>query len=167
MERILVLVRHAKSDWSTAGLSDFDRPLNNRGRNDAPSMGKRLKEKNIIPDLIISSPAKRAAETAKLIAQEVGYGEDDIQWVEKLYHCPSFIFEDVILEAAIPAHTKSVFIFGHNPGITDYANDTINDFSIDNMPTCGMAGLSFDAEDWNSFPSAKHNLLFYDYPKNQ
>ena len=167
MNRNLVLIRHAKSDWNTLGQTDFERPLNKRGKSDAPMMGQRLKAKKIYPDLILASPAKRAAETAKLIAKELGYPEQDIQWVDKLYHCPANMYEDVIVEAAIPKEFKTVFVFSHNPGITHFATDTIDNFSIDNMPTCAMAGLTFEGDDWNSFSSAKHKLLFYDYPKNQ
>lgn len=167
MERTLVLIRHAKSDWSTPGQTDYERSLNERGKRDAPVMGQRLRQKNIIPDLILSSPAKRAASTAKLVAPEVGYEEGKIQWIEKLYHCPSFMFEDVLIGAAIADDVKTVFVFAHNPGITDFANDTTPHLNIANIPTCGMVAMTFTAEHWNDFPLAKHSLLFFDYPKNQ
>jgi phosphohistidine phosphatase len=167
MERKLVLVRHAKSDWSTPGQQDFDRPLNERGKRDAPMMGRRLKDKGLVPDLILASPAKRAAATARLIADEVGYSRDRIQWVDSLYHCPAYMFEDVILGAGIPGEVNTVFIFAHNPGITHFANETTEAWQTDNIPTCGVVALTFKAAGWNDYPSAKHNLLFFDYPKNQ
>ena len=167
MERRLVLVRHAKSDWSTAGQADYDRPLNERGKRDAPVMGQRLKEKGVIPDLIIASPAKRAAATARLIADAVGYDKNKIAWVESLYHCPPHVFEEVLLTQDIPDDVKTVFIFAHNPGITLFANETTEGLDIDNIPTCGIVALSFEADHWNDYTTAKHSLLFFDYPKKQ
>ena len=167
MERKLVLIRHAKSDWSTPGQQDFDRPLNERGKRDAPMMGSRLKDKGLLPDLILASPAKRAAATARAIADEVGYSREKIEWVDRLYHCPAYMFEEVILSAGIPDEVKTVFIFAHNPGITHFANETTEAWQIDNIPTCGVVALTFNAAGWNDYPSAKHSLLFFDYPKNQ
>ncbi|MCC6685100.1 MAG: histidine phosphatase family protein, partial [Bacteroidia bacterium] len=74
----LVLVRHAKSDWANPELKDFDRPLNERGKQNAPEMGKRLASKKWPVDLIVSSPAKRALKTARLLAKEIHYATDDI-----------------------------------------------------------------------------------------
>src|SRR5947199_8757625 len=116
MERTLVMIRHAKSSWANPLQSDFERPLNERGEHDAPVMGKRLKKLDIIPDLIISSTAKRTKQTAKKIAKEVGYDVDDIKWEEKLYHCIPSVFEEVIFE--VGNKIKTVFIVEQNTGIT-------------------------------------------------
>jgi len=167
MKRTLILVRHAKSDWSTAGQADFDRPLNERGKKDAPEMGRRLKAKGLVPDLILASPAKRAATTAKLVAGAVAYDTSRIQWVDRLYHCPASVFEEVIEESNIDDAVKTVFIFAHNPGITHFANETAPGLNIDNIPTCGIVALSFEAKHWSDFASQPHTLLFFDYPKNQ
>jgi phosphohistidine phosphatase len=167
MERKLVLIRHAKSDWANPLQGDFDRPLNERGNRDAPVMGERLKNLHTIPDLIIASPAKRAASTARLIAKETGYDAGNILWVDKLYHCLPHIFEDVLIETGIADNIKTVFIVAHNPGITGFINDTLPRFSLDNLPTCGLVGIKFDAEHWSDYPAAPHSLLFYDYPKNK
>src|SRR5690349_23982939 len=83
--KTLLLVRHAKSSWDAAGLDDFDRPLNERGKKDAPEMAKRIKDRNIHPDLFLSSPAKRAHKTAKLFAEEFGISKSEISLKEKLY----------------------------------------------------------------------------------
>lgn len=166
MERKLVLIRHAKSDWETPGQPDFERPLNERGKRDAPRMGERLKVSGMVPDLIISSPAARAAATAKLIAAAIGYDAEKILWVDRLYHCPAHIFEEVITGAGIADEARTVFLVAHNPGITYFANETAPGLNIDNIPTCGMVGISFDA-DWSDYAVAKHSLLFFDYPKNQ
>ncbi len=84
--KTLTLVRHAKSSWSDTRLSDGDRPLNKRGQRDAPVMGKRMVEHEIRPSLIISSPAKRAWSTAKLVAAEISYPIEFLQREDSLYH---------------------------------------------------------------------------------
>ena len=165
MKRTLVLIRHAKSDWNVIGQPDFERTLNERGKSDAPMMGQRLLEKNIIPDLIISSTAKRASKTAKLIAKELNYEKHNILHFDKLYHAPPSIFEEVITTEIMDDNIKTVFIVAHNPGITHYAHDLLQYLPIPDMPTCGMVGVTFDADHWSDFPSARHQLLFVDYPK--
>lgn len=167
MKRTLVLIRHAKSDWNIAGQPDFERTLNDRGKHDAPMMGKRLLEKKIIPDLIISSSATRAAKTAKLIAKELNYSKDNIQHFDKLYHAPPSKFEEVITTEINDDTLHTIFIVAHNPGITQYAHDLLQHLPIPDLPTCGMVGLTFEADSWNDFATAKHQLLFVDYPKNQ
>ena len=84
--KTLYIVRHAKSSWDLAGITDFDRPLNERGKRDAPRMAKRLKEKRVNPDLMLSSPAKRALSTCKRFAEGLGYAKDKIKTERGLYH---------------------------------------------------------------------------------
>lgn len=162
MQRTLILIRHAKSSWANPLQSDFDRTLNERGEKDAPEMGERLKSMNIIPDLIISSSAKRTRQTAKRIAKKVGYDADNIKWEEKLYHCIPSVFEDVI--EAIGSKVKTVFIVAHNPGITAFANELSPGFSIDNMPTCGVVGAHIEDENWDNFSVAKRKVFLFEYP---
>jgi len=164
MERTLVMIRHAKSSWANPLQSDFERPLNERGEKDAPMMGERLKKKGYLPDLIISSTAKRAKQTAKRIAQVLGYDESKVVWYEKLYHCIPLVFEEVLYEIADDVNT--VFIVAHNPGITEFVNQLSAQFCTDNMPTCGMVGVKFDAEQWNEFSRTDKTVFFFDYPKN-
>ena len=162
MQRTLILIRHAKSSWADALQSDFDRPLNDRGKAEAPEMGIKLNQLGMKPDLIISSPAKRTRQTAKRIADEVGYDSDSIKWVEKLYHCIPSVFNEVI--SGIPDNVKTVFILGHNPGITDFVNQQSQSFSIDNMPTCGVAGIQLDTDEWSNYPIEKRKVFLFDYP---
>jgi phosphohistidine phosphatase len=164
MERTLVMIRHAKSSWANPLQSDFERPLNDRGEQDAPMMGERLRGKNVIPDVIISSTAKRAKQTAKKIAKAIGYNENDIVWYEKLYHCIPSVFEEVLYEVA--DGVKTVFIVAHNPGITEFVNQLSEAFSTDNMPTCGIVGAKFEADQWNEFSRTNKTVFLYDYPKN-
>ena len=96
MKQVL-LVRHAKSDWSTPSLGDFDRPLNDRGKRDAPVMAQRLVEKKIAIEAFISSPAKRAKRTAVIFAKEYKQDKDDIIFIEELYGAGPEVFFDVII----------------------------------------------------------------------
>ncbi|MES2701131.1 MAG: histidine phosphatase family protein [Bacteroidota bacterium] len=165
MQRTLVMIRHAKSSWSNPLQSDYERPLNERGKQDAPDMGKRLKEAGVIPDLIIASSAKRTRQTAKRIAHEVGYNPDDIQFEDKLYHCIPSIFEELIYE--VKDKMKTIFIIAHNPGITDFVNQLSGSFQVDNMPTCGIVAARMELGEWNSFPLAQKDVFLFDYPKNE
>lgn len=161
--KTLIITRHAKSDWSNLHQKDFDRELNERGLRDAPMMGKRLLNRCVHLDLIVSSTAKRAAQTAKLIANEINYSSTKIQWEDTLYHAQPAVIQEKIF--SISNNINSLMIVCHNPGITDFVNILTNNM-IDNMPTCGMCALQFDIEKWEDLPTAKTQLLFYDFPKN-
>ena len=159
------MIRHAKSSWSNPLQSDFERPLNERGKLEAPEMGKVLKDNNIIPDLIISSTAKRTKQTAKRIAEILGYSAGEIRWEEKLYHCIPSVFEELIFE--LGDTVKTVFIIAHNPGITEFVNELSAGFSIDNMPTCGIVGAHLTLDEWNSFSTTEKKIFLFEYPKKE
>lgn len=161
--RRLYIIRHAKSSWNNPMLSDYDRPLNDRGERDAPMMGKRLKSLNIKPDIIISSTAKRAAQTAKKISKEIDYDINTIKWVEKLYHCIPTVFEEVLYE--LDDDVESVFIVAHNPGITDFVNNLSSAFQTNNMPTCGIVGAEFELREWSEFSRVDKKIILFEYPK--
>ena len=160
----LYIIRHAKSSWSDLTLSDFDRPLNERGERDAPRMGKRLKEKQITPDLLLSSPAKRAIATAEYIAHAMNYPIQNIKTDRKLYHAD----EDGMLNIVKSINNKhdEVLIFGHNPGLTEFVNRLTNS-KIENIPTCGIAACTFHADSWNLITWNSGELKFFDYPKRK
>jgi len=164
MERTIIFIRHAKSAYANMGQSDFDRPLNERGERDAPTMGKRLADKKLLPHLILSSTAKRTTQTAKKIAAEVCYDKDAIQWVDKLYLASQEIITEIV-EAIDDKHCI-VFLIAHNPGITYMVNSLNPWLKIDNVPTCGMVACSFTAKHWNDFTKTDKKILFFDYPKN-
>lgn len=161
--KTLILVRHAKSDWSHEGLSDTERPLNDRGKKDAPEMAKRLRKKGLKIDSFVSSPAKRAFRTARFFAEEFDVKKDDIQVEKKLYGAMTHQFEEVI--SSLEDKEDTVVIFSHNPGITDYAN-SLCEVRTDNIPTCGMFAVQADVANWSAFANADKKFLFYDYPKN-
>jgi phosphohistidine phosphatase len=165
MKRTLLMIRHAKSSWSNPLQSDFERPLNERGLRDAPIMGARLKQAGIVPDLIISSTAKRTRQTAKHIAEALDYDFATVKWEEKLYHCVPSVFEELIYE--MDNSIGTVLIIAHNPGITEFVNQLSPDFSTGNMPTCGVVGASFEAEGWDRFPNVKRKVFLFDYPRNE
>ncbi len=162
MQRRLVMIRHAKSSWANPLQSDFDRPLNDRGKGEAVEMGEKLKKLGLMPDLIICSKAKRTRQTAKRIAGVLGYDLENVLFEEKLYHCIPSVFEELLFE--VSDKIKTVFIIAHNPGITEFTNQLSADFNIDNMPTCGVAGVEFKAEEWNTMPVAKRSVFLFDYP---
>ena len=160
--KTLYIVRHAKSSWDNPELSDFDRPLNGRGKRDAPEMGKRLKLRGIKPKIIISSPAKRAFTTAKKIASEIDFSLKSIITDKRLYHAGYAQICNVINEVDAE---DSLMIFGHNPGFTDFVNRICN-ARIDNLPTCGIVSVNFEMEDWSRIQTTTGNFVFFDYPKN-
>jgi len=161
--KTLLLVRHAKSDWSAEGLGDSERPLNERGKKDAPEMAKRLKKKGLKIDAFISSPANRAKKTAKYFADEFNVDKDNILIEPKLYGAPPSGFETVV--ASLNDKKDTVVVFSHNPGITDYAN-TLTNVHTDNIPTCGIFAVQVNVDKWSDFSKAEKSFLFYDYPKN-
>ncbi|HUC82761.1 MAG TPA: histidine phosphatase family protein [Flavisolibacter sp.] len=161
--KTLILVRHAKSDWSHIGQSDIERPLNDRGRKDAPEMAKRLKKKGLKIDLFLSSPARRAFRTARFFAEEFDVKREDIQVEKTLYGAAPLQFEEVI--ASLKDKEDTVVVFSHNPGITEFAN-SLCDVRTDDMPTCALFAVQADVESWKDFNKAEKKFLFYDYPKN-
>lgn len=158
----LFLCRHAKSSWSEPGLADKERPLNERGKNDAPLMGNILKNKQEFPDLIISSPAKRALKTAKIIAEKLDYKTKNIEVNKNLYMAGINEFIDVI--SHINKDHKNVMLFSHNYGITDFAN-YISNSDIQNISTCGIVKISFVIKNWQEIQNTKGNLQYFIYPK--
>ncbi|MBN2871141.1 MAG: histidine phosphatase family protein, partial [Campylobacterales bacterium] len=139
--KTLCIIRHAKSDWNDPSLNDFERPLNKRGEKNAPFMGKLLASKQLRPDLILSSPAVRARTTALMIAGEVGYDTDAIVYDEELYLAERNDIERILQK--IPPSYNTVFIVGHNPGLTLFVH-YLSGYSIDNIPTCGVVTVSLN-----------------------
>lgn len=163
--KTLLLVRHAKSSWDNFTLNDFERPLNERGKFDAPKMGKRLRKKGIKIDAFISSPAKRAKKTAEYFIEEFGGNKDEIIFVSSLYDASASDFSSSV--KSIDDKYDSVAIFSHNPGITQFANELVSGADIDNMPTCSVFAVRADAGKWKDFLKSKKEFLFFDYPKKE
>ena len=160
--KTLILIRHAKSSWDDAGLNDFERPLNDRGRKDAPLMAERLYERGIKVDAFISSPAKRAKKTAEQFAKRYKKEGGDLVLKTELYMASEETFLNLLEK--LDDQMDCVALFSHNPGITDFAN-SLADARIDNIPTCGVFAVSIEANKWSKFRDAKRKFLFFDYPK--
>lgn len=160
--KTLTLVRHAKSSWKDTRLSDRERPLNKRGKRDAPVMGKRMIEHGIRPSLIISSPARRAWSTAKIIAAQISYPIEFLQREDGLYLASLDEILDIIL--AQDNRFNNLMVVGHNPGMTDFAN-FLSPGLTNNLPTAGVVSVQIDQDDWNLYERPSTDLLVYDYPK--
>lgn len=160
--KTLYLIRHAKSDRNDPSLSDYDRPLNKRGMNDAPLMGSILLKSGIHPDLILSSPALRAKTTAIAIAQALSYPTDSIRYDHALY--ASDVETILTLIRDVPVSIDTLFVFGHNPEFTECAN-LITDGDIDNIPTCGVVAMRLKNESWESIGANSADIIGFDFPK--
>lgn len=164
MPKTLYLVRHAKSSWVNPSYSDFDRPLNDRGRRDAPEMGRRLKDQGILPEIIISSPARRATETLEGLNEALQVNADSIFMQKRLYEASTETLIDIIRGLNNAADTA--LIIGHNPSMS-WAVEKLCSEPVGNLPTCSVAAVRLDSEDWNLAGICAADLLFLDYPKKQ
>jgi phosphohistidine phosphatase len=158
----LYLIRHAKSSWKEPMVPDFERPLNNRGKRDAPLMGQRLKSYQIQLDLLISSPAKRAAKTAKIIAKEIGFAKKRIVYDESIYEAG--VSSLVHLIHHLQNSLNHVIVVGHNPGLTMFA-EFLTDAAIENIPTCGIVCVEFATDSWEKIEAGSGTMVFFDSPK--
>ena len=157
----LYLIRHAKSDWSDGSQSDFERGLNKRGQKAVLTMAEVLKEKKIMPDLIISSSAKRARLTAEGLANNIAYS-GKIKYVDALYMAEPTEVIHMIKE--IKDKYNAVFIVGHNPETTELTDLMLDDY-IDNVPTLGIVALNVSIKHWKKIKAEKVKLDFFIYPK--
>ena len=162
--KTLYLVRHAKSSWDNANLSDHDRPLNHRGERDAPRMGKRLRKRKPHPEVILSSSAVRAQTTATILATSIGYSESDIRIDERLYGAEPNDVVSIIGE--LDDGIDCAMVVGHNPTFTGLVN-ALGKCDIDNVPTCGVAVLTFPTAAWGKIAKVGGELIEFDYPKNE
>jgi len=158
----LVLVRHAKSDWGNPALNDFDRPLNRRGMKNAPLMGRRLRQMNVSPERVISSPARRARDTAQLLAAELGVAETEILFEPRIYDAG--VADLVEIVRTLDDAWDQVLLVGHNPGISELAS-LLGDVDHGHLVTCAAVGLAFGPDTWSRAVSGGRTL-FHDYPKN-
>ena len=160
--RTLYITRHAKSSWSDANSSDFDRPLNERGLRNAPFMALMFHKRGEPVDLLVSSTANRALTTAFLFAKELGIPEQDVLRIEALYHSTIPTLLRTLNE--LPNTSQRVMLFGHNPGLTELV-EYLSGEDIGNLPTCGMVRIDFPGEDWVQVSRDLGTLVWVDYPK--
>lgn len=161
--KTIILVRHAKSSWKDFSLDDFDRPLNKRGKKNAPFMGKKLKERKIVPDLILSSPAKRARKTATVIAKALGYPKKKIVFDENMYHASARYLIEMIRN--LDEKHETAMLFGHNPDFNDLADMLLKKNPVNNIVTTGVYCIKLNVDQWQKVRKGKGESVFYDYPK--
>jgi len=163
MAKQLIVVRHGKSDWADSGMSDFDRPLNHRGHKNAPEMAGRLKKNNLVAELIVSSPAKRAFTTAQHFSEAWDIAKQDIQEQPSVYEANVSALLDVV--SKFDNNFNRIALFGHNPGLTEFVN-YLADAHIYNLPTAGVVVIDFPFDDWSMVSQHTGSLFLFDAPKN-
>ncbi len=169
MKTILIL-RHAKSDWGDPSLVDFERPLAKRGLKDAPRMGAVLAQFEAVPDLILSSPAKRAKQTAELVAKNCGY-KKSIRWQEDFYGADSDELIGTLRN--LPERVERVMLVGHNPTLEEtvaalLAGDEADGWGVTmsiRMPTAALVCLDVDIVDWAMLEPGEATLRWFVIPK--
>jgi len=161
--KTIILVRHAKSSWKDLSLDDFDRPLNKRGKKNAPFMGKKLKERHINPGLILSSSAKRARKTATAIAKAIGYPKKKIIFDDKMYHTGAWYLYEMVRR--LDDDNETIMLFGHNPGFNDFADLLLKKNPVYNIVTSGVYCIRFNVDRWENVREGQGEAVFFDYPK--
>jgi len=141
----LILIRHSKSSWKDLSLTDFNRPLNNRGKSDGPLIASYLRNRITTVDYLHSSSSVRTFETSKYFINQIKFGK--IQYDDSLYHCSATSILNMI--TSYSDNYQSVMIIAHNPGLTNLINNITN-ISLDNLPTTGLAEIEFNINSWSN-----------------
>lgn len=157
--KTLVLIRHAKSDWENGLLQDIERPLNERGYSAANLMSRRL---GLVPDLILTSPAVRAASTALIFARNIGYDANRIRIRKELYESSVRTYLNTVRQ--VEDTFQTVLLFGHNPIISDTAAQLCPEMPTE-MPTCAVVRIAFQSPTWQGIAPGSGRLVLFDYPK--
>jgi phosphohistidine phosphatase len=159
--KTVTFIRHAKSSWDSGASRDIDRPLNSRGKKDAPFMAAKLKTLGYQPDGFLISPAKRISQTVAPFIKLYGVDENEVITEHKIYHGSMYDILDTVQQ--LPSSWNHVFLFCHNPAITNIAYYFGGD--IDNVPTCGVVKVSADIDNWTYFDSGNAKVNAFLYPK--
>ena len=160
--KTLLLVRHAKTHQAAIGEKDFDRKLTDRGKKNAVEIAIEIKKRKTKIDGFVSSPAKRAMQTCKLFCEVFEKKKDKIVYEQSLYEAPAVHYAKAV--ALINNHWDTVAVFGHNGGITDYANSLCDDVFTDNMPTSAVFVVSADVKNWQQFADATKTFIYFLQP---
>jgi phosphohistidine phosphatase len=159
--KTLYLIRNAKSDWNDIGASDFERGITKKGKKDIETMSSYLMIKNILPDIILSSCALRAQETADIISEKLQY-KGKIEYLQELYYTPTSTLLDILYMLDISVNVA--FVIGHNPQLTDIANILIDEH-ISKIPSSAVVAINFDIQNWNELAYQKGKIDFFITPK--
>ena len=161
MQKKLYLIRHAKSDWDRNSQSDFVRPLNERGKRDAPKMGSLLRQKGALPDLIITSSATRAKSTARLMAHELQYNLEDILETKKAYL--PIVSDLVSILNQVDNSKDCVYLFSHNPGISELVHYLSGEAIF--LKTCCVTELELEVKNWEELSMGTCTFKTFFSPK--
>ncbi len=161
--KTLYLLRHAKSSWAAPEQKDYDRPLDERGLEEAPEMAARLLERGETPDLVVSSPALRALSTARIVCEKLGKPMDAIIENRQIYLAGSPKLQQLV--SLFDESAASAMLVAHNPALTDLANDLAR-AGIDNIPTCGLVTIELPIEHWAEVLPGIGRLRHFEYPHN-
>jgi phosphohistidine phosphatase len=164
MERKLFIIRHGKSSWDNEGLDDIDRPLAERGTRNAETMARRMKDLALVPDLIFTSPASRALNTALIMSRVWGLDPSSLQIYDDLYM--AYVSEITGVIGNAPEEVSNLAIFGHNPTFTLYANTLLPD-PLDNLPTAGVVIVTLASDSWKGIGREHVRQTYVDYPKRR
>lgn len=159
--RTLLILRHAKSSWKNSRLADHDRPLNKRGRRDAPRMGQLLRDENLVPDLILTSSAERALATAEAVALACGY-QGEVQVTRRLYHAAPETYIELL--SHISDEHDRVMVVGHNPGMAELVEVLTG--QSQRMPTAALAQVQFSVNGWSELTGGEGRLVNLWRPKD-
>lgn len=160
--KTLYLLRHAKAMAWDGNITDFDRPLVQRGRDDAATLAAHLKADGVLPDRIISSPALRARETAEIFAETLGYAADQIDYRAEIYDENSTEALLKLLHALGESYGKLMLV-GHDPAFSELAGYLVRDFAL-GLPTCGLLCMSLKTRSWRKAEQGSGSLDFFEYP---
>ncbi len=155
-------MRHAKSSWTDPSLSDFERPLNERGRRAAPFMGEVLKREGLVPDHIICSPAQRTRETAELV-QEATAPDVDVHHEARIYEATAGELIEVV--STTPDNFQRALLIGHNPSSEQVVQVITG--AIEAMPTAALAVIDLDIDLWSEIAPGKGKLRRIFRPKEE
>jgi phosphohistidine phosphatase len=158
--RTLLILRHAKSSWKNTRLADHDRPLNERGRRDAPRIGQLVRDENLVPDLILTSSAERARATAEAVALASGY-QGEVQVTRRLYHAAAETYLDLL--SHVSDEHRRVMVVGHNPGMAELVEVLTG--QSQRMPTAALAQVQFSVSGWSGLTGAEGSLVNLWRPK--
>ncbi|PIE32429.1 hypothetical protein CSA56_15585 [candidate division KSB3 bacterium] len=159
--KTLYIVRHAKAISRESGINDFKRSLSKQGQNDAKAMAKRLQKKGISPDLLLSSPADRALETAHLFAGQFEYPIQNIQFNDHIYDEDAGALREIVKQLDDRFH--AVMMFGHEPSLSEFARELLQDTEIA-LRTTGVLGISLEIDHWQELSEKSGSLMLFDFP---
>ncbi len=157
----LLLLRHAKSSWDDKSLDDYDRPLNGRGERAAPQIGMIMRERQVVPDIVLCSPAKRTRQTARL-ALGAAQGDAEIIFDDRIYLAAGFTLMEVLSQ--LSRQCQVALLIGHNPGLEDLLESLTG--SSYQMPTAALAFVRLEVKSWNNLCLGSGELLWLVKPKD-